>query len=189
MPGRQKIEDELEFTAQPKSIPEELGTTPVHESGLSVEPEELGRQFLSDAIEQGSNFESRRGGDAAELWINAPASSDEPLLGPNFEVDRTVWENTVSLALQAGGPDGARNEISPARPDDDEEDESSRALDESGDIDLTELVIHDGSLLDHEADELGETVTPGVRTDDSHSHAKKRGGHAPKDTRHASRAR
>lgn len=181
---------EREITAQPKGLPDEIGT-PVGESGLSVAPEDLGRQFLSHAIEQG-NFESERGGEAAELAMPSDPPSDESLSGPNFESDRSVWESTVDLALQSGGPEGAQEAIAPPRPNgpgSEEEEEEDLQLNQDGDIDLTESVIQEASLFDHESDELGETVAPGLRTEDGHSHAKKRGGHLPKSARPAPRAR
>jgi hypothetical protein len=182
MSGKDKNElEELEVTAQPKSIPEELGGL-VHESGLSVDPEDLGRQFLADATEQG-NFESLRGGDAVSLYATSAALSDEPLTGPNFEGERSVWENTVSMAMENGGLDGAQYAVAPSAPEEDEQEREDglHLLDQDDDdIDLTESSISEGSLLDHETEEHGETAPPTLRTDDSKSHTKKRGGHARK---------
>jgi hypothetical protein len=181
--------EELELTAQPKSIPSELAT-PEHSSGLSVDPEDLGRQFLSDAMEQG-NFESQRGGESADMWVNAAPPTDEAMVGPNFETDRSIWENTVSMSMENGGPEGAQHDASPDALLDDEQDDGMRMIerDESG-IDLTESVIQEASLFDHESDVLGETEPPpAIVTDDSKSHGKKRGGHAPKSARPAPRGR
>jgi hypothetical protein len=191
--GRDKhiADEELEITAQPKSMPEELGVSGHQEPGLSVDPEDLGRQFLGDAMEQG-NYESSRGGDGSDMWVNSAASSDEALPGPNFEGDRSIWENTVSLAMQSGGTDGAQANVAPSLPsaDDDEDEIDDDDIDEhDADIDLTEGAIHDGSLLDHEGAELGETESPEINTDDTGSHAKKRGGHPPKGARSQHRAR
>ena len=178
MSGRDRqFEEEPELTAQPKSIPDELSELSVHEQGLSIDPEDLGLAFLSDATDQG-NFESLRGGESDELWASSSASSDGAMPGPNFEVDHDVWENTVNLTMQ----NGARATSDPLVEDNDDgmhvvEDE------ESGDVDLTESVIQEGSLLDHETEELGETQAPESRTDDSHMHGKMRGGHKSKTTR------
>lgn len=54
------------------------------------------------------------------------------------------------------------------------------ALDE---IDLTEEAIQEASLLDHESDELGEVESPTLRTDDTHTHGRRRGGHGPSGKR------
>lgn len=184
MSGRDKeTMEELEVTAQPKSIPEEL-TQPVSEPGLSVDPEDLGRQFLADATEQ-HNFESLRGGDAADLYVTSAAPSDDALVGPNFESERTVWENTISLSMENGGPEGAQQAVSPSSPLDEELEDGLHLIDPDSDLDLTESTITEASLLDHEAETLGETTAPEIRTDDSKSRAKKRGGHAPKKAQKA----
>lgn len=46
-------------------------------------------------------------------------------------------------------------------------------------MDLTDETIQEASLLDHETDELGEVESPNLRTDDTHTHGKRRGGHGP----------
>jgi hypothetical protein len=187
--GRARDDEELEVTAQPKGMAEELGTKPTWESGLSVDPDDLGRHFLSDATDQ-SNFESSQAGEHADLWVNNAAPTDEALTGPNFEGDRSIWENTVSLSMQSGGPDGAQSEVSPPSPiDEDEQSDGLHLIDREQGVDLTESVIQEGSLLDREAEELGETESPDVQTDDSKSHTKKRGGHAPKGARATPRSR
>jgi hypothetical protein len=182
MSGRvKKVDEDIEITAQPKSISDELGQQAGHEQGLSVEPEDLGRAFLSDATEQG-NFESARGGENEELWMSSAARTDDAITGPNFEVDHDVWENTVNLSIQNG-------ETASVDPLVEEQDDGLHMLDddvESEDIDLTESVIQEASLLDHEGEELGETESPEINTDDSKSHGKRRGGHAPKESRHTS---
>jgi hypothetical protein len=175
MSGRDKQwdDEENEITAQPKSMPEELGMLVGHEQGLSVDPDDLGRTFLSDATEQG-NFESSRGGENDELWAGSSAS-DEALTGPNFEVDKDVWENTVSLTLQNGA--GAVSD--PLVEDEDSaSDDGLHAVEdrEAGDIDLTQNAVQEASLFDHEAEELGETEEPHVLiTEDAHTHAKHHG--------------
>jgi len=184
--------EELEVTAQPKSLPEELGADVVQEPGLSVDPEDLGRQFLSEATEQ-RNFESSRGGNMSDMWANSAAPSDDALPGPNFEGDRSIWENTVSLAMQSGGLEGAQSYVSPSLPSADnaeeEDEEAQHFAGHDGDVDLTATSIQDGSLLDHEGAEPGETESPDITTDDTGSHAKKRGGHTPKGARSQHRAR
>jgi hypothetical protein len=173
MPGRDKQpgDEELEITAQPKSLGEELAVQIGHEQGLSVDPEDLGRTWLSDATEQG-NFESARGGENDDLWASSAASSDEALPGPNFEVDKDVWENTVSLVLQ----NGAGAVSNPLVEDEDSvSDDGLHAIAdrESGDIDLTQSSVQEASLFDHEVDEPGETEGPHtVITEDSHTHAR-----------------
>lgn len=188
MSGRDKQldDEENEITAQPKSMPEELGMLVGHEQGLSVDPEDLGRTFLSDATEQG-NFESSRGGENDELWASSSATSDEALTGPNFEVDKDVWENTVSLTLQ----NGANSVSDPLVEDEDSaNDDGLHAVEnrDAGDIDLTQNAVQEASLFDHEAEEPGETEEPHVLiTEDAHTHAKHHGAQ-PSPARPSARA-
>jgi hypothetical protein len=170
-------EDEPEITAQPIGMPEQLASRgPNHEVGLSVDADELGRNFLSDATEQG-NFESAYD-ESVERYVSEESRNDDALAGPNFDPDSDVWENTVNLTLQGGealmGPlvddhiDGMRVVEG--------EDEQT----ESDDVDLTQNTVTDASLLDREGDEYGETASPEVTTEDAHTHAQKRGGHRSK---------
>lgn len=172
-----KNTDELEITARPKSTPEELGTTPKHEAGLSIDTEELGQNFLIEATEQ-RNFESERGGDAADMSLNDEPPSDEALTGPNYEGDKSVWENTTGLTLQSGGVQQAKEELAPPLPSDDSED-GELLRDGSQALDLTDGDIRELSMLDHEAATLGDTEAPVLRTDDSRTDKKRRGRTAP----------
>lgn len=176
MSGRRKRDEDNfdDITAQPIGAPEELGHRggSGHEVGLSVDAEELGREFLSQATEQG-NFESEYD-DSTELTEGA--RSDEALPGPNFEATNDVWENTVNLTLQGG-------EESEPLVDEHvdgmkfiEDDDETTSSDE---LDLTENAVHEASLLDTEGDE-DETKSPTIRTDDTRTHRKPRGGHTPK---------
>jgi hypothetical protein len=169
--------DPSELTAQPVGLAEELN---VHlrdsEEGLSIEPEEMGRQYLSDAIEQG-DYEAVPDSDADELSIDSGASSDRALSGPNIEAEDDIWENTVNQTLEAGSAERALEELAPAasaveRADDelDEELESPEDVDE---LDLTDTNVHEASLFDHEGKELGEVESPELNTDDTHTHARK----------------
>jgi len=94
--------DRDSVTARPKTIRSEVTSSPFPEPGLSVDPDDLGERFLSEATEQ-HNFESL-GSEPPELSIVDGAPSDDPLVGPNFDPDHDVWEQTVDLTLQ-GDPD------------------------------------------------------------------------------------
>jgi hypothetical protein len=174
---RDELEDEPEITAQPTGIPEELASRgPNHEVGLSVDADELGRNFLSDATEQG-NFESEYD-ESVERYVSEESRNDDALAGPNFDAGSDVWENTVNLTLQGGeAPVGplVDDHIDGMRVVEDEDEQT-----ESDDVDLTQNTVTDASLLDRESDEYGETESPEVTTEDAHTHAKKRGGHRPK---------
>jgi len=131
---RKPIEFDQDVTARPRPILEELSKRPFAESGLSVDPEDLGTRFLNDATEQ-NNFESSDGGDASELSIIEGAPSDEALSGPNFDPDHDVWEQTVDLALDSEGLDG------------------TRAAAPSGGTQQDQAVTDETSLLDEEEDD------------------------------------
>ena len=157
---RRSREDQPQPTAQPRRARDQLKADPVTDSGLSVAPEDLGRQFLRDATEQ-DNFESSRGGDTPEMSIVEGAPSDDALPGPTFDPDQTIWESTIDLSLESGGLDEMREESSP------EGNDSTQGLyEEEEEIDLGREYVREGSLLDREGDALGETKAPSPITDD-----------------------
>ena len=160
MSARKRAAPEQAVTAWPRPISEELRKRVAPEEGLSVDPEELGIQFLQNATEQ-SNFESSEGGDASELSIVDGPPTDDPLTGPNFEPDHDIWEQTVDVARQNNGTDAARAEASRGGG---EQDPELSAVDQE--IDFTDESIHEASLLDEEGDELGETRTPDQKAED-----------------------
>ncbi len=87
-----------ELTAQPRSLDAEIARRRRRESGISVDADELGPQFLADAIEQ-SDFETVSGA-TPELFVTSGPPHDEPLTGPNFDPENTIWDQTVALGLQ-----------------------------------------------------------------------------------------
>ena len=159
MPRRSK-EAQPQPTAQPKRARDQLRADPVTEPGLSVAPEDLGRQFLRDATEQ-DNFESSRGGDTPEVSIMEGAPSDDALPGPTFDGDQSIWESTVDQSLESGGIDEMRDEASPAG-----NEQTQGISDDEEEIDLGREYVREGSLLDREAAELGETEPAEPMTDD-----------------------
>jgi len=169
MSGEKRFEDTREITAQPKRMRDERRESSVVEQGLSIDPDELGQQFLSEGTEQG-NFESLDG-EGAEMSITGNPLSDAALTGPSFEVDQTLWDSTIDLSIQSGGVDEVAAELSGnGQPDEPEEDSEQR------DLDLTEDVIREASLLDEESNEPGEVTSPEVKTDDIGTHRRRRGG-------------
>jgi hypothetical protein len=156
-----KREPEAELTARPKSSVEQLTTRPVAEEGLSVDAEDLGKQFLADATEQ-DNYESSLGGDTTEIELLGAPPSDEALIGPDFEADHDVWENTIDISLQSGGTEDALEDASP------EGTEQNQGISaNSGEVDLTGESRADGSLFDREEDGPGEVKTPRTRAGDA----------------------
>lgn len=106
MPGkknrkRRPTGSESRITARPKSGVAEVTVSPIPDPGLSVEVEDLGVHFLTEATGQ-SNFESMLA-QPPELSIVDGASTDDPLVGPNFDPDHSVWEQTVDWTLQSSG--------------------------------------------------------------------------------------
>jgi len=170
--------EQPEITAQPRSLLEELATTEPSEEGLSVDPEELGKSFIRYATEQG-NFE---GSAQRELSIAGEAASDNALQSAHFSEEGTIWDSTVDLTMEHDGVDGATLAASPRNPDEDQGERADDAQRGVAEIDLTESAIDEGSLLDDEADVLGEVIEPYPTTDDADSHGRRRGGDArPRD--------
>lgn len=164
-----KLEDEPQITAQPKRVADELLASPFAEPGLSVEPEDLGKQFLSDALEQ-DNFESLRGGETPDMYANNPSPSDAALTGANWEQDKSVWQHTVEMSLQNGSIDEARVDASPEGADLGLED---RTGEEPEEVDMVHRTIRGGSLFDHEGAQPGEVMSPSIETDEMAASARK----------------
>jgi hypothetical protein len=161
-------------------LDEELNVRLRNEEGLSMEPEEMGRQYLNDAIEQG-DYESVPESEADELSIDSGANSDRALSGPNLEAEDDIWENTVNQTLEAGTSERALDELAPAASaverqyaarerEEDEDEDGHESLEE---MDLSEGDVHEASLFDREGDELGEVESPQLNTEDAH-HSRRR---------------
>jgi hypothetical protein len=164
-----KLDQEPQITAQPKSVADALMSGPVAEPGLSVDPEELGRHFLSEATEQ-ANFESMMGGDAAEMYINAPAPSDDPLTSPVWEEHRSIWQQTVERSLETGVFEDIMFEASPAG------NEQVQGADHGfdDDDDVVASSIREVSLFDREGRRPGEVVEPDIETDEQAAQTRRR---------------
>ncbi len=168
-----KTDHEPQITAQPKRLADELMANPVADPGLSVEPEDLGKQFLSEAMEQ-HNFESFKGGDTPEMYINNPSPSDAALTGANWEQDRSVWQHTVEMSLQNGSIDDMRAEGSPEGADLGLEDQPVMEDDDQPEeVDVTSRAIRGASLFDHEGRNPGEVMSPSIETDEMAAGARK----------------
>jgi len=110
------------------------------DTGLSVDPEDLGLQFLRDATVQ-DNFES-------EFQAEAPTMPDSPQLGD------LIPEDTL---LAEGLEEGETFLVT------DSTDERPSFV---ADVDLLSNVIYEASLFD-EPTEQDETVTPRIESDES----------------------
>jgi hypothetical protein len=167
------------ITAYPRAPDQQLGGDSPPESGLSVDADELGTQFLNNATEQPSAElmapDAALEGTGEDDWSAESAET----LGSSFELDPEGWERAVSRVLRRGELSLAplkRTRAERVHPSEQEQPASD-------DVDLTDEVIHEASLLDHEGSELGEVESPSLRTDDTHTHGKRRGGHAPRRRR------
>lgn len=175
-----QAQQDQNWTAQPRRISQELGAV-APEPGLSIDSDQLGSHFLSEATEQG-NFSSAAP-PASELSPADAASSDRALPGPNFDEDHSSWEQTVNMTLQHGGEDEVRGEAGFEAADSDELGEPIDVLDhdDEPDTEQLELSLHDSgirdvSLFDRE-DEAGEepddTEEPELDTEDGGRHEKR----------------
>jgi len=190
VPRRKQVRDEPEITVWPSSLPEDVGSMMPGDRDLSMEFEELGSRFLSDAVEQGARHRPACDDDLDEPYFDVQMGNEilrsfglEPMSARRSMRPRASTAPKASKPPKSTGlPDTAalRTALRPPRlpslPTPDELDDFM--LEESMEIDLTEQTIREASLLDHEADEAGEVESPFVRTDDVHSHLKRRGGHA-----------
>ncbi len=159
-----KLDDEPQITAQPRRIADELKASPFSEPGLSVDPEDLGKQFLGDAMEQ-ANYESFQGGGTPDMYINNPAPTDAALTGANWEQDRSVWQHTVEMSLQSGSLDEARGQGSPDGAGVGLEDQAAIEQDPE-EVDIVASNIRGASLFDHEGKSPGEVRSPFIETDE-----------------------
>lgn len=161
MATRRKQPRERDLTARPKSRNDVPHPSRAVEHGLSVDPEQLGTQFLNEATDQG-NFEASR--SELEDMTLAEAGSDEPLSASDFEPNDDVWENTVHAVVEADDSDALRE---PALPEDDEGDGAVDEADEGHDVDLTRSNVQEASLFDRESDTLGEVEEAQPQTEGS----------------------
>lgn len=154
------------MTARPRSPLHELKSKAAHESGLSVDAEELGAQFLKDATEQ-NNFESERMSDRS---ITEGSPSDAALDGPDFDADASVWERTMNQSSESDVREivdpviSNSTPVDPDEPDEDDEPHARRT------VDLLQSSVVEASLLDEE-DEDGEVQSPEVIADEQDHHA------------------
>jgi hypothetical protein len=164
-----KLDQEPQITAQPKSVADARMSSRIAEPGLSVEPEELGRHFLSEATEQ-ANFESMMDDDSTEMYINAPAPTDDPLTSPVWAENRSIWQQTVERSLQGGAFEDVMFEPTLAG------NEQVQGADHGfeDDDDVVASSIREVSLFDREGRRPGEVVAPDIETDEQAAQTRRR---------------
>jgi hypothetical protein len=162
-----------EFTAQPHSFGNDQ-VVGYDESGLSIDPEDLGAHFLSEAVEQG-DVGPRDAADLDLSLLGDPESDDRP------STEISVWTRMVDLATEGGGASEQLREAAvfgadaleaernsgPA-----ELDAESEREEDSGTIRLTDSAIRERSLMDSEGPALDEVVSPDVDADDTGHHSR-----------------
>lgn len=157
------------LTAQPRPPSDELGSADGGDAGLSVEPEDMGTRWLSEATEQGEAVPHTR--LESELSLTAGADTDAALMPPNFAYENTVWEQTVDLmtetqgaAEQLRGPVAVKDESDPA--------ERELAADAEPASSVTDASVREVSLLDRVNEAGDDTIAPEIRTQDTGRHAR-----------------
>jgi hypothetical protein len=152
---RRASDPEPEITAQPGHV--RRGKRSSHEAGLSVDPEDLGTEFLSEATEQG-NFESER-----ETLLSLGGGPASDAADANYDPNASVWDETVRRGPQSD----IREVTDPALQDDDPLESDEGAHDRPTAVDVHQTRIIAASLFDEEGDEPGEVRSPKVETDDA----------------------
>lgn len=167
MPKSKKPKQETEVTVWPSSYPDDnIGSIAPADS--SLDPDELGRNFLSDAHEPSHTRHAQWEEEVEEPFLDVKTGNDilrsfglKPM--PKRTTTRPLPHPAAGLPRMAA----------PRMPK-----EFDDFIVPSNDLDLTDQTIRETSLMDHESEETGEIESPNVRTDDVHTHGKRRGGHA-----------
>lgn len=177
----QGLDDDV--TAQPRPIADEIALEASSEPELSVDPEDLGSRFLSDAVEQG-DFDPERAWPADSSLTEGPAR-DQALSGPNFVAGNSVWEQTVDLENRTRGASDQLREASAETSDDfdaglDEMDDDRSERNSRARIRVADSITEQ-SLFDREAgeDEDDDTIPPDVDLDEQGSHSRLGVGREP----------
>ena len=166
--SKQTIEPS-EINVWPTSPPDDVGSPP--EGELSVDSEDLGLRYLTDAVEQDRSIEPMSFGDEYDdLEFDIRAADG---LLRSFGLEPPGGERRSGVRVVPPQVRQARSLMPSGVPDDMRE--HSGLHDE---IDLTAEAIHEASLLDHEAEEAGEVESPRLCTEDTRTHGRPRGGHA-----------
>jgi hypothetical protein len=162
-----------ELTARPHSL-SDLGGVAHDESGLSIDPEDFGSHFLSEAVEQG-DFSTRDGAALDLALLGDPESEDRP------STEISVWTRMVDLATEGGGASEQLRDAAAFGADALEaarlsgpaelEAESERDTD-IGPMRFTDSATRERSLMDQEGAAFDETVSPEIDSDDSGHHSR-----------------
>lgn len=171
------LEDEI--TAQPRLPADEVGSSSGGEAGLSLEPEDMGTRWLSEATEQGEAVPHRL--LDSELNLTTGPETDAALSSANFENENTLWEQTVDLVAETkGAAEQLRGPV--ALTDDSGLSEQELAPDEPRDRTVTDASVLEFSLLDDVSESGDDTIAPGIQSEEAGRHARTTSWHAPGGT-------
>jgi hypothetical protein len=161
------LDDEL--TAQPRPPSDELGSAVGGEAGLSLEPEDMGTRWLSQATEQGEAVPRTR--LESELTLTTGPDTDAVLMPPNFAHENTVWEQTVDLMEETkGAADQLRGPME--LEDDAPLSEQELAPDAARDLSVTDASVREFSLLDRVNEAGDDTIAPDIQSEEVGRHAR-----------------
>jgi hypothetical protein len=167
---RKQALKEAEITAWPSSFPDEVSEHAAASEDLSRDCDELGKSFLSEAVEQSYSAHPHWDSEAGEDEPYFDAKMGDALLR-EFGLKPMPRRSTTRPLSTPRAP--LPKLSAPRIPKD--LDDYFMPVDE---LDLTEETIRDVSMMDHEGEEAGEVESPSMITDDVHTHGKRRGGHA-----------
>lgn len=100
MPRRKPDGEPEPITARPRAPSEEARFTSSPESGLSVVPEELGAQFLSNATEQGGVHGFEASDESEDTTENGEAEAQFEFDEASFDLDPRGWERRITRSLR-----------------------------------------------------------------------------------------
>ena len=157
---------EPEITAQPKPLGDDIVAAASDEGGLSVDPDDLGSQFLREAVQQGDPV----GRDVAELEL-ALREDSEAADRPSTEI--ATWSKMVEMAVRGGGASDPLREAAAVGAERlDAERTEAPEPPAAHDLTLLDSSIRDVSLLDHEGASLDEFIAPTIDLEDTGRHAR-----------------
>jgi hypothetical protein len=151
---------------------DDLGRETASETGLSIDPDELGSRFLREATEQG-DFDPAPVSELELSLMEDPTGDDDTVVSAHLAYVRSVWDRTVDIQLQTLAASDQLRESAPS-PEDafDGALDERRMDDDGGAVHIAQSYIREVSLLDREGSEGDETEVPDIDTEDGGRHAR-----------------
>lgn len=176
MARRKQAGEQTRVTAWPSSFPEDVGSDDSLGGGQSLDSDELGSHFLTDAVEHSRSVPPQWEDETDdEPYFDAKMGAE---LLRSFGLKPMPKRTTTRPRPPTNAPTPSQRGVLPKLaalrvPRDFEE-----LIGREGDVDLTDETIREGSLMDREGEELGEVEAPSLSTEDVHRHGKRTGGHS-----------